>query len=119
MVNRIFFTIIGLIFMTFVYKQVKKDRLSEKESFFWIVGAIIMVILGAFPYSIDAIATKLNITYPPSLLFFIGIIFVLSLVFRLTLHITLLKEQSKELAQRNALLEKRISKIEKDAKKNE
>lgn len=112
MVNRIFFGLVAILFMIYVYKQVKKDRLSEKESFFWITGSVVILILGCFPQIIGVVSELLHIEYPPSLLFLLGIIFVLGLVFRVMIYITLLKEQSKELAQRYALLEKRVSEIE-------
>ena len=98
--------------MIFVYKQVKKHKLEEKESFFWILGSICILILGLAPNIIDIMSRVIHIDYPPSLLFLLGIIFTIGLVFRLTLYVTLIKQQIKELAQRNALLEKRISEME-------
>lgn len=86
--------------------------LSEKESFFWIVGGIIILILGLFPQIVGMASEILHIEYPPSLLFLLGIIFILGLVFRVMIYITLLKEQNKELAQRYALLEKRVIEME-------
>lgn len=108
---------VGLAIIAFVYKQVKKHKLEEKESFFWIVGSICILILGLVPNIIDMMSKTLHIDYPPSLLFLLGIIFTIGLVFRLTLYVTLIKQQIKELAQRSALLEKRISDMEKNEKR--
>lgn len=118
MVSRIFFALIGLIIIVFVYKQVKKHKLEEKESFFWILGSICILILGMVPNIIDMMSKALHIDYPPALLFLLGIIFALGLIFRLSIYITLMKVQIKELAQRNALLERRLSEIEKECEKN-
>ncbi|MDF2881846.1 MAG: hypothetical protein K0R54_2403 [Clostridiaceae bacterium] len=118
LVSRIFFASVGLAIIIFVYNQVKKHKLEEKESFFWILGSICILILAFFPKIINAMSRILHIDYPPSLLFLLGIIFTIGLVFRLTLYVTLMKQQIKELAQRNVLLEKRVLEIEKFHKKN-
>lgn len=117
MVNRIFFVMLGIAFIMFVYTQVKKKKLSEKESFFWICGSILMLLLSIFPNIINKFSNMLGIVYAPSLLFLLGIIFTLGLVFRLTMYITKIQQQNKELAQRNALLEKKILDIEEGFKR--
>lgn len=99
--------------MVFVYKKVKKKLLLEKESIFWMIGALGILILGIFPNIIIVLANILHIKYAPSLLFLMGIIFSLALIFRITNHISIVSTQIKELAQYNAILEKRISELEK------
>ena len=118
MVSRIFFASVGLSIIILVYKQVKKNKLEEKESLFWILGSICILILAFFPKIIITMSRILNIDYPPSLLFLLGIIFTIGLVFRLTLYVTLMKQQIKELAQRNALLEKKILEIDQMYRRN-
>lgn len=109
MINRIFFASIGLIVMIYIYKKVVKNKMVEKESFFWMLGATMIFLLSLFPQVLDFIANKVYIYYPPSMLFMIGIIFTLILVFRLTMYVSALQQQVKELAQRNAILEKKIN----------
>ena len=109
MVSRIFFAIIGILFMLVVYKKVKQKKLSEKESMFWIVGGVGVLVLGIFPNIIQVLARILGIEYPPSLLFMIGILFCLIIIFRLSIYVSTLKEQTKELAQLVAILEKRVN----------
>lgn len=105
MISRTFYALVGLLFITIVYKEVKKKKLSEKESIFWVIGASGVLILGIFPNILIKAAQILHIEYAPSLLFLLGIIFVFLLVFRLTIYVSILKEQVKELAQRNAIIE--------------
>lgn len=113
LITRIFYILLGITFMFLVYSQVKKKRLAEKESIFWIIGAIAILILSTFPKIIIMLASIINVEYAPSLLFLIGIIFCLLLVFRLSVYVSILREQIKELAQHNAILEKRIHDLEK------
>ncbi|MBS5800270.1 MAG: DUF2304 domain-containing protein [Clostridiales bacterium] len=105
MVNRIFFASIGILVMVYVYKKVTKNKMLEKESFFWMIGSAGIFVISLFPQFIDFIATKLHIYYAPSMLFMLGIVFTLLLVFRLTIYVSLLQQQVKDLAQRNATLE--------------
>lgn len=118
MVSRIFYALIGLLFMTIVYKKVKKRNLSEKESIFWMIGATLILILGIFPNILIRLAEMLHIEYAPSLLFLVGIVFVYLLVFRLTIYVSILKEQVKELAQRNAILEDCVTQLKKNQVKD-
>lgn len=108
MISRVFFILIGLIVIMYIYNKVKSNKLEEKESFFWMTGAVLILLLSIFPKTLDLVSRILKIYYPPALLFLLAIIFILFLVLRLTISVTLLKKQCKELAQRNALLESQV-----------
>lgn len=112
LINKVLYILVAIIFIVFVYSKVKRKLLSEKESIFWMLGAIAVLILSVFPNILDVVAQKLNIYYPPSLLFFGGIIFTLALVFRITTYVSVTQEKVKELAERYAVLEKRIIEVE-------
>lgn len=108
--------ILGMAFMIYVYKKVKVNKLAENESIFWMIGGLIVFILGIFPDISIYIANILKIEYAPSLVFLMGILFCLGVIFRMTIHISLLKEQVKSLAQLNSILQVRIEKLENDNK---
>lgn len=104
--TRIFFTIVSLIFTSIVLIKVKKKRFFEKESFMWLVGCFIMLILGLFPTIVIHLATFVGIEYAPSFLFLVAIVFALFLLFRFSEEISKLKQETKELGQRIVILEK-------------
>jgi hypothetical protein len=114
MINRIFFAILGLVFVILVFNRVKKKRFSEKESLFWMATAIMMLILSIFPQILTYVTNLINIVYPPSLLFLAAIMFLIIIVFRLTEQISVLQEHVKELAQNYSLLEERLRSSEID-----
>ena len=68
-------------------------------------GAIIMLILSIFPYSINWLAKIFGISYPPSLLFIFCIIFLVFINFRNSKRIAEQQEKIVELAQHIAILE--------------
>ena len=111
--NNIIFIIISIIALLYVVNSVRKNDFSIKESFWWFVGSIIMLLLSIFPYSLDNIAGKLNIDYPPSLLFLICIIFLLFQNFRSTKKISDLQIKIVELAEELAIVKNKVSKGDK------
>lgn len=103
-----FFIFLGVIFIIFIFSKVKKKIFSERESVYWMLGAIFVLILSIFPKLLDSMSVFLGIYYPPSLLFLVSILFLIIIVFRQSIQISSLNEKVKELAQREAILEQRI-----------
>lgn len=77
-----YFIIVSVLFLIYVTVEIKKKKLSIKESFWWVISGLLMLILSIFPKSIDSISDWLGISYPPALLFTICIVFLLFLNFR-------------------------------------
>lgn len=60
--------ILGIIIACIIFRIVRKDRLHAKYSMFWLLIALISLLLGAFPGVNDWVAFKLGIHYPPILM---------------------------------------------------
>ncbi len=108
--NNIYFIIISIIVLLYVINIVRKKQFSIKESFWWVLSAIIMLLLSIFPYSIDWVAKRLNISYSPSLLFVICIIFLLFINFRNSRRISELQMKVVELGQELAIVKEKTKK---------
>jgi len=106
--NYLYFSVIGILFVVYVFKKVKRNEFSEERSIFWIVGGITMLCLSLFPVIFIKLSSLLGIFYPPSLLFLLSIVFVVFVSFRQDQEISQLSERVNELAQRNALLEQEV-----------
>lgn len=107
--NNLYFIILAVIVIIYVFIAVKRKYFSIKESFWWIVGSFMMLILAIFPYSIDFISKKLGIVYPPSLLFVICIVFLLFILFRNSKKIYELQLKTIEMGQELAILKEKIN----------
>lgn len=107
--NYLYFSVIGVLFVVYVFRKVKRNEFSEERSIFWIVGGVIMLCLSLFPVIFIKLSSFLGIFYPPSLLFLLSIVFVVFVTFRQDQEISQLSERVNELAQRNALLEQAVS----------
>lgn len=102
--KRIYFVIVAVIAIVYVITEVRKGKFSIKESIYWFLASLIMLILAIFPTLLDNLAAFLGIGYSPSLLFTICIIFLLFINFRSSRKIAEQEEKIIELAQDIALL---------------
>lgn len=91
--------------MFYIIIEIKKEKLSIKESFWWMTSSLVMLILAIFPYSIDWLADIFGVEYPPSLLFVLCIIFLLFINFRNSKRISEQQLKIIKLAQKLSLLE--------------
>jgi len=111
-----FFIVLAIIFIIYIFRMIKKKNFSIKESLFWVAGTIVMIIFAIFPKLLDKIAIRLNIDYPPSLLFLVGIFFLLFINFRNTQKITKQNERITELAQKCSIMEFEIDNLKNNSK---
>ena len=106
--NNIIFIVISVIAILLVINSVRKKVFSIKESFWWFAAAIIMLLLSIFPYSIDWVAEQLHISYPPSLLFVLCIVFLTFINFRSSKIVASIQSQITDLTQELSILKSKI-----------
>lgn len=75
--KNIYFIILSLIIILYMLYSIRKNTLSIKTSFVWVILSLVMLLLSIFPKSIDWVALKLGITYPPALLLTLCIVLLL------------------------------------------
>lgn len=108
--KRIYFVIIALISIIYVVSVVRKNKFSIKESFYWFIGSLLMLVLAIFPKILDNVATFIGVSYAPSLLFVLCIIFLLFINFRNSKRIAEQQEKIIELGQNIAILKEKNKK---------
>jgi hypothetical protein len=101
----------GLLLLV-VLELVRRRRLLERYALLWLLSAVVLLVLSSFRGVLEEAADLIGIAYPPSALFFIAFGFVLVLLLHFSIAVSRLADQSKVLAQRLALLEKRIRDVE-------
>lgn len=102
--KKTYFLIIALLSTIYIIHEVRKKRFSIKESFWWMIASLIMLILAIFPYSINRIAKLFGVDYPPSLFFVFCIIFLVLMNFRNSKRISEQQQKIIELAQNVSIL---------------
>ena len=112
------FIFIGIILIICIIKSVINKNFDVYESIFWIIAAIVIILLAIFPKSLDAISLKLGISYSPSLVFLLGMVFLLFINFKQSRILTEEKKKTIELAQQLAIIKQKIEEMDiKDDKK--
>lgn len=105
-----YFIFISIVIILFIINAVKKSHLSIKESFFWILGSFLTLVLCLFPSIINKLAEFFGVSYPPTILFVICILFLLYMIFRNSKRIAFQQEKIIDLAQQVAILKNEINK---------
>lgn len=103
--QKIMALIISLFILLFVINAVRLRKLKEEFSFFWITISIIIFIISIWQNLLTYISSLLHINIPVLILIFFGLITVILICLQLSIKISTLIDQNKNLAQKTAILE--------------
>jgi len=106
-------TIVSLLLLLGVFELIRSRRLQERYALLWLATGVVLVALSAWRGGLNTIARWFGVsTYPPAVLFAVGLLFVILVLLHYSTVISKLSEQNTILAQRLALLESRITERE-------
>ena len=101
MVDRI--QVVSVLFsiaiFAFIFSLVKNRRIREEYSILWFAMSIFLLYLSVDRFAIDGLGRLFGVAYPPSLLTLMTTGFTFLLLIHLTVVLTRLSEQNKELIQ--------------------
>lgn len=107
--------IAAAILLLMVLEMVRRRRLLERYALLWLFSAIVLIGLASWRNGLKVLSHAVGIAYPPNALFFIAFGFVLLLLLHFSASVSRLSDQAKVLAQRAALLEERVRRLESGA----
>jgi hypothetical protein len=103
-------TIASLALVVVVLELIRSRRLRERYALLWLLTGIVLAVLCAWRGGTNTIAGWVGIrSYPPAVLFAVGILFILAVLLHYSTVISRLSDQNTLLAQRLALLETELS----------
>ena len=109
------FAIASTVFLLLVVLElVRRRRLMERYALLWLLCAVVLLALGVWRGLLGEISDTVGIAYPPNALFVIAVFFILVLLLHFSVAVSRLSDQTKVLAQRQALLEQRLREVEKE-----
>ncbi|MCH4020929.1 MAG: DUF2304 domain-containing protein [Erysipelotrichaceae bacterium] len=111
---RLVLLVLLLIAFVMLIKQIKNGKLLLKYSLSWMFLLIGLTIFLLFPGLLGWITRGMGVQLPINMVFFLGFLFMILIVYRLTEAISLQSIEIKELAQKIALLEKENRKNRKE-----
>src|SRR2546421_12438520 len=95
-----------------ILELVRQRRLLERYALGWLAAAIVLLGLAIWRGALARLADLVGISYPPNALFFVAFGAILLLLVHFPVAVSRLQDQTKVLAQRLALLEERIRRLE-------
>jgi hypothetical protein len=106
-------TVVSLLLLLIVFELIRSRRLRERYAILWLATGLVLVALSVWRDGLNTIARWFGVsTYPPAVLFAVGLLFVIIVLLHYSTVISKLSDQNTILAQRLALLESRLSEPE-------
>jgi len=96
--------LIGFSLFVYIIDLVRKRRLSEEYAWLWTVTGVAIIILSLWYDLLVAISNFLGGIVPSALLFFFGLLFMIIIILQMSVKISRLTTQVKNLAQDLAIL---------------
>jgi hypothetical protein len=100
---------LGLLLV--VLEMVRRRRLLERYALLWLFSALVILGLAVWRGALEEVAHAVGIYSPPNALFFIALGFILVLLLHFSAAVSRLADQSKVLAQRQALVEQQLREL--------
>ena len=102
-------TAASLLLLFVVFELIRSRRLRERYALLWVLTGLVLLVLSAWRGGLNVIAGWFGVsTYPPAVLFAVGLLFVILVLLHYSTVISRLVDQNTTLAQRLALLESRL-----------
>ena len=98
----------ALLLLFVIFELIRSRRLQERYAMLWLLTAVVILVLGLWRGLLAQIASAVGIAYPPSALFVLAAFFILLLLLHYSTVISKLSDQNLILAQRLALLERKV-----------
>ena len=93
-----------------VLDLIRRHRLQERYALLWLVTGLVLTALSAWRGGLNTIAGWFGVrSYPPAVLFAVGILFIIVVLLHYSTVISRLSGQNVLLAQKLALLEQELS----------
>lgn len=110
---QIIIAVLLLAALCVLINMIRKRALELRYALAWLLVAVAVLILDIFPAVMEKLADLVGIASAMNMLFFAGFCFALLLIFILTVTVSQMTVQIKNLTQQMALMEKRLKEDEK------
>lgn len=104
----------SLLFISVVLYHVWNQKLKEAYALLWVIIGVMFVLISLWTNVLRIVSGMIGIAYPPATLFLLMLMGIFFIIFQYSLVLSKRGEEIKRLTQRIAILEDRISSLEKD-----
>jgi uncharacterized membrane-anchored protein len=113
---RVFIFLFGVLLFTTIFELVRRKKFREELSIGWLLIGLGLILSSFADQIIDPLALRLGIRYPPALAFIIVVLLLVLVVLYFSIAVSDLKSKNKELTQKIALMEYKLSRLHKEKK---
>lgn len=106
LVLRIVLIIASLLTTIYIMKKIRNSKAQIEDSIFWILFALMLIVISIFPQIPSAISRLLGIAAPVNFLFLFMIFVLLVKIFSMSLKISALETRLRNLTQEIAIRSK-------------
>ncbi len=101
---------ISILFLFYIVRLIIKGKLREEYSIVWIVCTVILVLFSFWRDGLEVVSNLVGILSPPNLVFTAAIFAIFIYLLHLSVVVSKLHSQNKQLAQDIALLKEKMEK---------
>lgn len=99
----------SVLFLLVILELIRSRRLRERYALLWLATGVVLTALSLWRGGLNTMARWVGVsTYPPAVLFAVGILFIIAVLLHYSTVISRLSDQNVLLAQRLALLEEEL-----------
>ena len=99
-----------------IFFLIRRNVLHTRYALWWIIVATLVMLAGVFPKSIDQVALKLGVSYPPILVIVSGVGMILIKMLTMDLDRSKQDQNIRRLTQKLAILEEETKSFKKQPK---
>jgi hypothetical protein len=103
---------LAVVVCVVIFELVRRKRLMERYAILWLIAGVTVLVLALWKGLLTTLSHAVGIYYPPSALFGVAFLFVLVMLVHFSTTLSRLADQNKVLAQRLALLLRRLEEHE-------
>ena len=105
-------SIIGaILFMLTIFRLIIRGRLREEYSIIWILSTFVLILFSVWRHGLEQISALLGVFYPPSLVFLAALFAILVFLVHLSVVISRLQNQIKDLTHELAYMRQELEKL--------
>jgi len=94
----------SLTTLVLLFELLRRRRLREKYAVFWVVVALLTLVVAVFPSTLGWVAALIGVSVPSNLLFFVASMVLLGVSVHHSYELGRLEERTRTLAEEVALL---------------
>ncbi|MNI61484.1 hypothetical protein D3C73_1167580 [compost metagenome] len=109
---QVFLIVLSVLFLFLLINMIKKYELQLKYALVWITMVVLMLVVALIPTTAFYFTDLLGFQEPSNFVFLLGILCSLVIIFSLTISISNLSHQIRQMSQEIGIIKKNLKEIE-------